>query len=83
MQEDVTSYPSMENWYLWECVILQWDYNNWIADQCGVPAMEEWRKQMYIATSKNRLTRPETYRDEWDDDDLVQQAEHEFANYVI
>ncbi|CAL5187620.1 unnamed protein product [Lathyrus oleraceus] len=63
--------------------LAQWDYNNWIADQCGVPAMEEWRKQMYIATSKNRLTRPETYRDEWDDDDLVQQAEHEFANYVI
>ncbi|KAI5398619.1 hypothetical protein KIW84_012616 [Lathyrus oleraceus] len=56
--------------------IQKWDYNNWIADQCGVPAMEEWRKQMYVATSKNRLTRPETYRDEWDDDDLVQQAEH-------
>ncbi|KAL5098972.1 hypothetical protein RYX36_003299 [Vicia faba] len=63
--------------------LAQWDYNNWIAAQCGVSAMEEWRQQMYIATSKNRLTRPETYRDEWDDDDLVLQAEQEFANYQI
>ncbi|WJX60433.1 hypothetical protein P8452_45640 [Trifolium repens] len=63
--------------------LTQWDYNNWIADQCGVPAMEEWRREMYMATSKNRLLRPETYRDEWDDDELVLQAEHEFANYKI
>lgn len=60
---------------------MQWEYNNWIADQCGAPVMEEWRKQMYMAASKNRLLRPETYRDEWDDDDLVLEAEHEFANY--
>lgn len=73
----------MEAWYVKECALLQWDYNNWLADQCGVPAMEEWRRQMYMATSKNRLLRPETYRDEWDDDDIVQQAEHEFANYHI
>lgn len=38
---------------------------------------------MYMATSKNRLLRPETYRDEWDNDDIVQLAEHEFANYQI
>nr|ACU19731.1 unknown [Glycine max] len=62
--------------------ILQWDYNNWIADQCGVPSIEEWRRQMYIATSKNRVLRPESYRDEWDDDDLVLQAQQDFANYL-
>lgn len=62
--------------------VLQWDYNNWIADQCGVPSIEEWRRQMYIATSKNRVLRPESYRDEWDDDDLVLQAQQDFANYL-
>ncbi|KAJ1416024.1 Flavin monooxygenase FMO [Sesbania bispinosa] len=61
----------------------QWDYNNWIADQCRVPAIEEWRVQMYKATSTNRLLRPESYRDEWDDDDLVPQAQQDFANLLI
>ena len=46
----------------------------------GTP--EEWRRQMYIATSKNRVLRPESYRDEWDDDDLVLQAQQDFANYL-
>ncbi|KAK7252669.1 hypothetical protein RIF29_36781 [Crotalaria pallida] len=61
----------------------QWDYNNWISDQCGFPAIEEWRIQMYEATSKNRVLRPESYRDEWEDDDLVLQAQKDFANYLI
>jgi len=38
---------------------------------------------MYLATGKSRALRPESYRDEWEDDDLVQQAEHDFANYLI
>jgi len=67
---------------VWNC-ILQWEYNDWIADQCGFPYFEEWRKQMYLATGKSRALRPESYRDEWEDDDLVQQAEHDFANYLI
>ncbi|KAL2348139.1 hypothetical protein Fmac_002139 [Flemingia macrophylla] len=68
---------------LQDCVILQWDYNNWIADQCEFPSVEEWRKQMYMATSKNRVLRPESYRDEWEDDDLVLTAQQDFANYLI
>ncbi|KAK7309041.1 hypothetical protein RJT34_05463 [Clitoria ternatea] len=63
--------------------ILQWDYNNWIADQCGFPYIEEWRKQMYMAVSKNKRLRPESYRDEWEDDDLVLQAQQDFANSRI
>lgn len=66
---------------VWDCVIWKWDYDNWIADQCGIPRVEEWRVQMYVATSKNRVLRPESYRDEWDDDDLVLQAQRDFANY--
>lgn len=64
---------------------LQWDYNNWIADQCGVPGIEEWRIKMYVATSKNRVSQPEIYRDEWNDeyDDLALQAEQDFTNYPV
>ncbi|ESW29329.1 hypothetical protein PHAVU_002G061500 [Phaseolus vulgaris] len=69
--------------YTHNMALLQWDYNNWIADQCGLPYFEEWRKQMYMATSKNRALRPESYRDEWEDDDLVLQAQQDFADYLI
>ncbi|XP_057449844.1 flavin-containing monooxygenase FMO GS-OX-like 4 isoform X2 [Lotus japonicus] len=68
--------------YTHNLAFVQWDYNNWIADQCGVPAVEEWRKQMYKAASKSKLVRPESYRDEWDDDDIVLLAQQDFANYL-
>ncbi|KAL2348140.1 hypothetical protein Fmac_002140 [Flemingia macrophylla] len=60
-----------------------WDYLKWIADQCGCPSIEEWRKQMYIATTKNKVLRPESFRDEWEDDDLVLEAEQDFVHYLI
>lgn len=87
MAEDIEAfYSSLEasgtpKRYTHNMGILQWDYNNWIADQCGLPSIEEWRKQMYMATSKNRVLRPESYRDEWEDDDLILKAQQDFANY--
>ncbi|KAK4794797.1 hypothetical protein SAY86_012791 [Trapa natans] len=60
----------------------QFEYNNWLADQCGIPGMEDWKTEMYFATSKNRKARPETYRDTWEDDDLVSQAYKDFARFI-
>ncbi|CAH1435050.1 unnamed protein product [Lactuca virosa] len=57
----------------------QFEYNDWIATQCGSPKTEEWRKKMYSAASLGRKERPETYRDEWEDDDLVSQAYQDFT----
>ncbi|XP_071708349.1 flavin-containing monooxygenase FMO GS-OX-like 4 [Rutidosis leptorrhynchoides] len=57
----------------------QFEYNDWIAIQCGSPKTEEWRNKMYQATSLNRNKRPDTYRDEWEDEDLVLQAYHDFT----
>lgn len=37
---------------------------------------------MYFAASKNRQARPETYRDEWEDDDLVRRAYEDFARFT-
>ncbi|XP_004298656.1 PREDICTED: flavin-containing monooxygenase FMO GS-OX-like 3-like [Fragaria vesca subsp. vesca] len=56
----------------------QFEYDDWLAAQCGCPVSEEWRKPMYLAASKNRRARPETYRDEWEDDHLVLQAHEDF-----
>ncbi|KAJ9147744.1 hypothetical protein P3X46_029870 [Hevea brasiliensis] len=56
----------------------QFDYNNWLAAQCGCEGIEEWRKQMYCATSNNRRLRPDTYRDEWEDDHLILEANEDF-----
>ncbi|XP_047093819.1 flavin-containing monooxygenase FMO GS-OX-like 4 [Lolium rigidum] len=60
----------------------QFDYDDWLAEQCGHPPIEEWRKLMYAANSKNKAARPETYRDEWDDDHLVAQANEDFKKYL-
>lgn len=59
----------------------QFQYNDWLAAQCGCPVCEEWRKQMYDAVSKSGRARVETYRDEWEDDHLILQAEEDFIKY--
>ncbi|GMP95881.1 hypothetical protein CsSME_00044757 [Camellia sinensis var. sinensis] len=57
------------------------EYYDWLAAECGYPAAEKWRNQMYSAATKNRMARPETYRDEWDDQHLVSQANEDFIKY--
>lgn len=37
---------------------------------------------MYAANAKNKDARPERYRDEWNDDDLVAQASEDFKKYL-
>lgn len=60
----------------------QFEYDDWLAAKSGSPLVEEWRKNMYFATSPNRIIRPETYRDEWDDDELMLQAHQDFLQYL-
>ncbi|KAK1564783.1 hypothetical protein Q3G72_011483 [Acer saccharum] len=60
----------------------QCEYNNWLAAQCGGPGFAEWRDRMMYATAKNRNLRPETYRDEWEDEHLISEAQEEFINYT-
>ncbi|GLT34086.1 hypothetical protein SLA2020_086290 [Shorea laevis] len=60
----------------------QFEYCNWLAAQCGCSGYEKWREQMFCACNKNRRVRPETYRDEWDDHDLVLQTHQEFTKYT-
>ncbi|TXG51108.1 hypothetical protein EZV62_023632 [Acer yangbiense] len=45
--------------------------------------IEEWRKQMFYVSSKKRFDRPETYRDdEWEDHDMILQANEDFIKYT-
>lgn len=61
---------------------LQFDYDDWLAIQCSCTLSEEWRKGMYSAVSKRKRSQPETYRDEWDDEDLIVQANQDFIKYL-
>lgn len=62
--------------------ILQFEYHDWLAKQCELPPVVEWRNLMYEAAGKNREARPESYRDEWDDDHLISQAEEDFTKFL-
>ncbi|TYG77496.1 hypothetical protein ES288_D03G199800v1 [Gossypium darwinii] len=60
----------------------QFEYNNWLATQCGCQGVEKWREAMYSMASVNRSLRPEMYRDEWDDHHLVSEAYEDFMKYL-
>lgn len=89
MMEDVkTFYAKLEaagvpKRYTHNMSDYQFEYDDWLAAQCEIPPSEEWRIQMYEATGINRVVRPETYRDEWEDDDLVFQAHEDFLHYNV
>ncbi|KAF9613983.1 hypothetical protein IFM89_014176 [Coptis chinensis] len=61
----------------------QFKYYDWLAAQCRILPIEEWRNQMYAATGMNMNVRPETYRDEWEDQNLILQAHDEFLQYYM
>ncbi|GMP95878.1 hypothetical protein CsSME_00044757 [Camellia sinensis var. sinensis] len=75
---DVSGIPKR---YTHNLAASQFEYYDWLAAECGYPAAEKWRNQMYSAATKNRMARPETYRDEWDDQHLVSQANEDFIKY--
>uniref|UniRef100_A0A0E0MAJ3 Flavin-containing monooxygenase n=1 Tax=Oryza punctata TaxID=4537 RepID=A0A0E0MAJ3_ORYPU len=88
MMEDVKAFHSkMEarGWpkrYAHNFSDYQFEYDDWLAEQCGHPPIEQWRKLMYAAISENKAARPESYRDEWDDYHLVAEAAEDFKKYL-
>ncbi|CAN1333355.1 Flavin-containing monooxygenase FMO GS-OX-like 3 [Linum perenne] len=63
-------------------ISMDGDYAKWVAGQCDCEGFESWRLGMYSATARNRAVRPKTFRDEWEDDELVHQAHLDFAKLV-
>lgn len=48
----------------------QFEYDNWLAIQCGCDPIEHWRIQIYVNSSRRKHAFPDTYRDEWTDQEL-------------
>ncbi|KAI3830392.1 hypothetical protein MKX03_033504 [Papaver bracteatum] len=59
----------------------QFDYADWLAAESGCQPLEKWRKEMAKERDRNATTRPESYRDEWEDEDLIVQADEDFSQY--
>uniref|UniRef100_A0ACD5WGC5 Uncharacterized protein n=1 Tax=Avena sativa TaxID=4498 RepID=A0ACD5WGC5_AVESA len=59
-----------------------YEYEDWVAKQCGHDGIEGWRKEMFIAALKNFVHHPESYRDEWEDGHLLTQANRDFTKYL-
>ncbi|CAO2819827.1 unnamed protein product [Amaranthus hypochondriacus] len=60
----------------------QFEYDDWLAAETGSRLIEEWRKGMYRATSLRKRSQPETYRDEFDDEDWIMPAYQDFKQYL-
>ena len=52
----------------------QFDYENWLVTQLGLPPLEEWREQMYYYLLKKITSHDgDDYRDTWDIDKWMQE----------
>lgn len=49
-------------------------YSDKYADYIGFPHLEEWRKELCMSALLNSIENLDTYRDSWDDDDLLQET---------
>lgn len=54
------------------CYTLQ--YCDKYGENVGLPPLQEWRKVLCIKSIVNSIVNLETYRDSWDDDELLQEA---------
>ncbi|KAE8124399.1 hypothetical protein FH972_019290 [Carpinus fangiana] len=54
--------------------IGEFEYCDRYGDNVGFPHLEEWKKQICLSAIVNAVANLETYRDSWDDDELLQEA---------
>lgn len=48
-------------------LLAQFDYENWLITQLGLPPLEEWREEMYFYALKKITSHDnDEYRDTWD-----------------
>jgi hypothetical protein len=61
---------------------LQFEYEDWLVEQCGMEKIEEWRKLIYVMARTTAPDRHESYRDECEDNHLLAQAHRDFTKYL-
>ncbi|CAH8341054.1 unnamed protein product [Eruca vesicaria subsp. sativa] len=54
-------------------------YLDWVAEESGCLLVEPWRVQQVERGYKRLVSNPENYRDEWDDNDLIEEAYEDFS----
>lgn len=59
---------------------IQSKYLDWISEECGCQLVEPWRKKQVDNGYGRLVSKPENYRDEWNDDDLIKEAYEDFAS---
>ena len=49
----------------------QWAYNDSLAEACGpdVPLLPQWRRQLHSTLTSTIFEKPETFRDEWSEEE--------------
>lgn len=55
-------------------IVQQFEYLDGLASRCGLPPVENWRKEMYSLGGINKQTNPQSYRDTWQDCDVTLEA---------
>ena len=63
-------------------LLSQFEYDNWLADQCDYPRIEKWREEMFYIGFKRIYAQSATYRDNWDDDHLIVEAYDDFVKFM-
>lgn len=51
-----------------------WQYCDKYADYIGFPHLEEWRKELCLSVLRNADKNLDTYRDSYDDSEMLQEA---------
>jgi hypothetical protein len=62
---------------------FQFEYEDWLVEQCGLEKIEEWRKVIHLTARTKVSDQPESYRDKWDDDHLLAQAHNDFTQKIL
>ncbi|CAM6023625.1 unnamed protein product, partial [Sphagnum balticum] len=53
---------------------VEFQYLDWLADQTGSEHLETWRSKMKILAFQHFFKNPDTYQDNWPDEDMHQEA---------
>ncbi|XP_047076468.1 flavin-containing monooxygenase FMO GS-OX-like 4 [Lolium rigidum] len=63
---------------------LEFEYENWLAEQCRRECIEDWRREMFAVAMEDNVDHHGNHRDMWDRghrDHLLVQANREFTQY--
>lgn len=76
--EELYQHMEITGWPVHHMHKLQQDkfeYENWLASQLGISSPEKWKDRMFSSIGEITSSYGEDYRDVWDVDQWIQEAE--------